>query len=154
MESDRHDWVMVQIDEVSRAARKLAVALLDAEDEDELIEVEQATDGLLEDAFEHARISVVDSRTAAMILRPPSRIRGYAQLLAHKSRLLHERGEIESSRQLARRALELQLEAAALEPDPEHVDHAAIDALLDRDPPLALGPRHRQLLAELDRPPK
>jgi hypothetical protein len=147
---DRYDWVMVQVDEVGQAVRKIAVGLLDAEDE-QLVELDEQTDGLLEDAFEHSRIALVDARTAALILRPPARIRAYACLLAQKSLLLHERGHEDESHGLARRALELQLEAAALEPDPEKIDHASIEALLDRDPPLRLGQRQRELLAGLDR---
>jgi hypothetical protein len=149
VESDRYDWVMVQVDEVGRAVRKIAVALLDGED-DQLVELDEQTDGLLEDAFDHSRMALVDARTAALILRPPTRIRAYAHLLAEKSRLLHELGRSSESHGLARRALELHLEAADLEPDSDAIDHAAIEALLDRDPPLHLGERQRGLLAALD----
>jgi hypothetical protein len=148
---DRYDWVMVQIEEFTQALRKLTVALLDVEEE-QLVELDEQTDGLLEDAFEHSRIALVDARTAALILRPPARIRAYAQLLAQKSRLLHELGRDAESHGLARRALELQLEAAELETDPDKIDHASIASLLDRDPPLRLGARQRELLAKLDRP--
>ncbi len=149
MDTDRYDWVMVQVDEVGKAVRRIAVALLDGEEE-QLVELDEQTDSLLEDAFEHSRIALVDARTAALILRPPGRIRAYAQLLAEKSRLLHELGRESQSHGLARRALELQLEAADLEPDPEKIDHTGIEALLDRDPPLRLGERQRALLAALD----
>jgi hypothetical protein len=147
---DRYDWVMVQLDEVGQAVRKIAVALLDAEDE-QLVELDEQTDGLLEDAFDHSRIALVDARTAALILRPPARIRSYAALLAQKSALLHELGHTDKSHALARRALELHLEAADLEPDDgsDKIDHEAIELLLDRDPPLHLGARQRELLATL-----
>jgi hypothetical protein len=150
---DRYDWVMVQLDEVGQAVRKIAVALLDAEDE-QLVELDEQTDGLLEDAFDHSRIALVDARTAALILRPPSRIRSYAALLAQKSLLLHELGRTQQSHALAGRALELHLEAAQLEDDgsdnrEDKIDHEAIEALLDRDPPLRLGARQRELLAAL-----
>ncbi len=148
MEGERYDWVMVQVDEVGSAVRKIAAAILDRE-QDQLVEVDQASDSLLEDVFDHSRIALVDARTAALILRPPARIRAYARLLAEKSRLLHELGREESSHGLARRALELQLEAAELETDPNAIDREAIEALLDRDPPLRLGPRHQDLLARL-----
>jgi hypothetical protein len=147
---DRYDWVMVQLDEVGQAVRKIAVALLDAEDE-QLVELDEQTDGLLDDAFDHSRIALVDARTAALILRPPARIRSYAALLAQKSRLLHELGRTPQSHALAGRALELHLEAADLEHDDgsDEIDHEAIEALLDREPPLRLGARHRELLAAL-----
>lgn len=146
---DRYDWVLVQVDQVGEAARKIAAALLDVEDEQQLIELDEQTDGLLEDAFDHSRIALVDSRTAALILRPPARIRSYAGLLARKSRLLHELGQAQASHSLARRALELLLEAADLERDPDKIDFEAIEALLDRDPPLRLGARQRTLLDAL-----
>jgi hypothetical protein len=147
---DRYDWVMVQLDEVGQAVRKIAVALLDAEDE-QLVEIDEQTDGLLEDTFDHSRIALVDARTAALILRPPARIRSYAALLAQKSLLLHELGRTQQSHALAGRALELHLEAADLERDEgmDKIDHEAIEALLDRDPPLRLGARQRELLAAL-----
>ncbi|MFV8756284.1 hypothetical protein ACNOYE_37535 [Nannocystaceae bacterium ST9] len=145
---ERYDWVMVQLDEVGTAVRKIAAAILDRE-QDQLVELDRQADSLLEDAFDHSRIALVDARTAALILRPPERIRSYARLLAEKSRLLHELGHEESSHGLARRALELQLEAAALEPDPDKIDREAIESLLDRDPPLRLGQRHLDLLATL-----
>ena len=149
MTGDRYDWVMVQLEQVGEAIRRIAVALLDAERE-QLVELDEETDGLLEDAFEHSRIALVDARTAALILRPPTKIRSYARLLREKSQLLHELGRGEESHSLARRALELLLEATALESDPLKHDYAAIEALLDLDPPLRLGPRHRELLRELD----
>ena len=139
---------MVQLDEVGQAVRKIAVALLDAEDE-QLVELDEQTDGLLEDSFDHSRIALVDARTAAFILRPPARIRGYADLLAQKSRLLHELGRTQQSHALAGRALELHLEAADLDDHPDKIDHEAIEALLDREPPLRLGTRQRELLARL-----
>jgi hypothetical protein len=152
---DRYDWVMVQLDEVGQAVRKIAVALLDAEDE-QLVELDEQTDSLLEDTFDHSRIALVDARTAAFILRPPARIRCYAALLAQKSRLLHELGRTGQSHALAGRALELHLEAAALDDHPDStdkIDHEAIEELLDRDPPLRLGPRQRELLASLGMSP-
>ena len=148
MQTDRYDWVMMEVEAVGKAARKIAVALLDAEDQ-ELVEIEEQTDGLLEDAFDHARVALVDARTAAMILRPPRRIREYARLLGHKSSLLQGLGQSSASASLARRALELQLEAAELEIDPAKIDLEAIEQLLDRDPPLRLGPRYRALLDTL-----
>ncbi|KIG16022.1 hypothetical protein DB30_05076 [Enhygromyxa salina] len=151
MQTDRYDWLLVQLDEVGEAVSKIAAALLDVEvDQEQLLPLDQQTDALLEEVFDHGRIALVDARTAAMILRPPSRIRAYAQLLAQKSRLLHELGRVQASHALAGRALALQLEAADLETDPEKVDHAAIEALLDRDPPLHLGARQQQLLDALD----
>ena len=151
MEWEAQDWIMVQVDEAARAARRVAVALLGVgDDEEEVIEVESASEGLLDDALEDAAINRVDARTAARMLRPASRVRGYAQLLADKSRLLHERGLAADSHQLARRALELHLEAAALEARPELIDFVAIDTLLARSPALVLGRRYRDLLAELD----
>jgi hypothetical protein len=149
MDESGYDWVMVELERVGEAARRVAAALLNRETQ-QLMELDEETDGLLDDAFDHSRMALVDSRTAAMILRPPSRIRAYAQLLAAKARLLHEIGSEDEGHSLARRALELQLEAAALEPNLEKIDHAAIDALLDREPPLPLGERHQRLLAELD----
>lgn len=149
MDESGYDWVMVELERVGEAARRVAAALLNRETE-ELIELDEETDGLLDDAFDHSRMALVDSRTAAMILRPPSRIRAYARLLAAKARLLHEVGSEDEGHSLARRALELQLEAAALEPNVDKIDHEAIDALLDREPPLSLGERHQRLLAELD----
>lgn len=149
---DRYDWVMIQLDEVGQAVRKIAIALLDADAEDEALDdLDKQTDGLLEDAFDHSRIALVDARTAALILRPPVRIRSYAALLAQKSALLQELGHIQRSDALARRALELHLEAAVLEQNEgaDEIDHEAIETLLDRDPPLRLGARQRELLAAL-----
>jgi hypothetical protein len=67
---------------------------------------------------------------------------------------LHELGRTQQSHALAGRALELHLEAAQLEDDgsdnrEDKIDHEAIEALLDRDPPLRLGARQRELLAAL-----
>jgi hypothetical protein len=146
---DRYDYLLVQIDQVGEAVSKIAAALLDV-DQEQLLVLDGQTDELLDDAFDHDRIAIVDARTAALILRPPARIRAYAQLLAHKSRLLHELAREPESHALARRALELHLEAATLEIDPDKIDHEAIEALLDRDPPLPLGARQRQLLEALD----
>ncbi|EDM73848.1 hypothetical protein PPSIR1_09375 [Plesiocystis pacifica SIR-1] len=145
-----YDWLMAQVEEVGEAARRIAVALLNAEDNDNLVELEEQTDGLLEEHFDHSRVALVDPRTAAMILRPPARIRSYAQLLARKAELLGATGRPEDGHALARRALALQLEAAALEPELDEVDHAGIAALLRVEPPLPLTLRQRELLVELD----
>lgn len=150
MQGDRYDWLLVQIDEVAEAVRKLAAISTDTPRAEELDQLDEQTDGLLEDTFEHSQLRIVDARTAALILRPPARIRAYAQLLAAKAQLVHARGRLEASAQLVRRALELQLEAAALEPNPELVDHASIATLLAREPLPILGERHRGLLAALD----
>ncbi|PRP99627.1 hypothetical protein [Enhygromyxa salina] len=151
MFTDRYDWLLVQLDEVGEAVGKIAAALLDIEvDQEQLLPLDQQTDALLETAFDHARMALVDARTAASILRPPARVRAYAQLLAQKSRLLHQLGRAEASHALACRALALHLEAADQETDPDKIDHAGIEALLDRDPPLQLGARHQQLLDNLD----
>lgn len=151
MLEDRHDWLLVQLDELADAVRTIAAKVLevDIEDEDQLVETEAKLDDMLEQQFEHARIAIIDARTAAMILRPPGRIRAYAQLLAHKATLEGKRGRADAGHDLARRALELQLEAATLEPDPDKIDHDAIAALLEREPPPRLGTRHQQLLDEL-----
>lgn len=148
---DRHDWLLVQLDELADAVRTIAAKVLevDLEDEDQLVETEAKLDDMLEQQFEHARIAIIDARTAAMILRPPARIRAYAQLLAHKATLEGKRGRIDAGHDLTRRALELQLEAATLEPDLDKIDHHAIAALLEREPPPRLGARHQQLLDEL-----
>lgn len=153
MLEDRHDWLLVQLDELADAVRTIAARVLEVDtendDEDQLAETEAKLDDMLEQHFEHARMAVTDARTAAMILRPPGRIRAYAQLLAHKATLEGKRGRADVGHALARRALELQLEATALEPDLDKSDHDAIAALLEREPPPRLGARHQQLLDEL-----
>jgi hypothetical protein len=145
--SERHDWLMVQVEEVAQATRKIAAAMLEVDlDEEQRGDLDVQTDELLEDAFEHSQIARVDARTAALILRPPARIQAYARLLAAKSQLVRALGRERESHSLARRALELLLEAADLEPDPEKIDREAIVALLERDPPAALGERGQALL--------
>jgi hypothetical protein len=142
---DRHDWLLVQIEDFAAAVRKLTAQVLDVDDPAELDELERQADELLEE-FEHDRVSLIDARSAALIMRPPSRIRAYAQVLHKKAALEHARGKPAAADALALRALELQLEAAALEPNVEQIDHSEIAALLERTPTPVLGPRHRQML--------
>jgi hypothetical protein len=149
---ERHDWLVVQLEEVAAAVRKVAATLLEVDTRADIDELDAQLDSQLDDLFDHARIHMVDSKTAATILRPPARIRGYAELLRAKSEVLRELGTPQTAGQargLARRALELHLEAATLETREQEIDHEAIDALLDLEPPLPLGPRYQGILEGL-----
>ena len=138
---------MQQVEQLAEAARRVAEALLRRERE-ELIEVEREADGMLAE-FEHDRVALLDSRSTAQLLRPPRRISHYARVLAHKAALAEALGRPEEAMQLARRALELQLEAAALEEVFSRVDRQAITDLLDHEPPPPLSERYRELLDQL-----
>ena len=149
MINDRHDWLLVQVEEFGEAVRAIAAKAAGVEDEGDIEQAENEIDSLLERHFDHPRVRVVDARTAARILRPPDRIRSYAAALTTKADLFERRGELGRAGDLIRRALELHLEASALEEHPERIDRAAIVSLIDRDPPPPLAPRYRQLLVAL-----
>lgn len=110
---------------------------------------EHAADEDVEAAFErefgalHPALAQVDANTAALLLRPPRRIRLYALMLVQ----LAGRGAPEQMEPRSRRALELLLAADGLEGGPgEPALVAALAGWVDRE---ALAPEARAALVRL-----
>jgi tetratricopeptide (TPR) repeat protein len=90
-------------------------------------------------------IDAVDSPTLAGMLREPAKIRAAAQLCHEEGRALAGKGDPLHAGIRYRRALELMLEARAI--DPRNEDDAAILELARLVPAGTLDPRYRERAA-------
>ena len=86
-------------------------------------------------------IDAVDTPTLAGMLREPAKIRAAAQLFYEEGRALAGKGDPLHAQLRYRRALELMLEARAIDPDDE--DDSAILELSRLAPATTLDPRYR-----------
>jgi len=110
-----------------------------AEHDKALVAADQAWGKLLEAPLE--LIHAVDTPTLAAMLRDPAKIRAGAQLVYEEGRALAGKGDPLHAALRYRRAMELVLEARALEPHEQ--DDAALFELSRLVPSDTLDPRYR-----------
>ena len=104
-----------------------------------LAAADQAWSKLLDAPLE--LIHAVDTPTLAAMLREPEKIRAAAQLLYEEGRALAGKGDPVHATLRYRRAMELVLEARAIDPDEE--DDAVLFELSRLVPAESLDPRYR-----------
>jgi hypothetical protein len=110
-----------------------------------LDEIDGAWDDLLDGPRGVAR--AVDTPTLVGMLRDPVRMRLAAQLCAEEARARAGLGDAGRAADRYRRAIELVLEARAIDPQSsDERDLAALRELTSAAPDAALAPRHRALL--------
>jgi hypothetical protein len=107
-----------------------------------------AIDRAWDDLFPGPRgmVQAVDTATLVAMLRQPVRLRVAAQLFAEEARAWAGQGDAARAAACRRRALELILEAGAIDPADE--DRAALDELRAAVPLDALSARHRTMLPD------
>lgn len=135
----RHDYLMDMVDRVGQALAVLIVGRSGTEAQPDEKDPERAFEAEFEHV--HPHLLRVDSRSAALLLRPPRRIRLYALLLIQRAAL---RGDDMAS--TSRRALELLLEAETMEPRGETDLLAVLAGSVDL---ATLDPQHRAQLRAL-----
>jgi len=142
----REDYLLRMIQQLVDAIARIAGLNRRHDHDQALVEADQAWSGLLGVPIE--LVHAVDSRTLAGMLREPPRIRLAAQLAREQAHALAGKGDAVGSAARCRRALELRLEARALEPnDRVAEDDAAIRELADLVPVDKLAPRYQAMLA-------
>jgi hypothetical protein len=120
--SFRQDYILRLIEQLGDFLRRIA-GLSDKRDFAAAIDAAgQAWDDVL--GVPRALVDVLDTPTLASMLKEPVKVRAAAQLLAEEARALRGNGDPLAASVCSRRALELYLEARALEPEPG--DDAAI----------------------------
>jgi len=108
-----------------------------------LAEIDRAWDDVF--AGPRGMVHAVDTPTLVAMLRQPARLRVAAQLYTEEARARAGSGDAERAAGCYRRALELILEARAI--DPDDADDAMLRELRGLVPDDALAPRYRTLLA-------
>lgn len=135
----RHDYLLDMVERLGQALTVLVTGRASEAARPDENDPERAFQAEFEHVHPHLRR--VDSRSAALLLRPPRRIRLYAVLLIQRAALRGD--DIPAT---ARRALELLLEAEAMEPGGELELLAALAGAVDL---AALEPEHRARLRAL-----
>src|ERR1043166_7849443 len=135
---------MFEDDYILRAVKQLAAAIAriaglndQAAHEKALAAADQAWGDLL--GIPPDLAASIDSATLAGMLREPAKIRLAARLLHEQARALAAQGDPVRAQLRYRRAMELLLEARALDPSEPAADAAAIEALRPVVPRGALG---------------
>ena len=135
----REDYILRIIQQLVDAIARIAGLNRRGDHDRALAEAEQAWGKLLDAPRE--LIDAVDSATLAVMLREPDRMRVAAQLLHEEGRALAGKGDPLHAQLRYRRAMELMLEARAIEPSD---DDDAIVMELSRVVPVAtLDARYR-----------
>jgi hypothetical protein len=156
----RDDWLLRVIDQLVQAIARIAGLNDRGEHDRALAEADQLWNDLLDGPTGLAR--GLDSRSLAGLLRQPARVRLAHQIAREQARALTARGDARGAADHARRAVELLLEARALEPNQprppdaaparsEHDDRDARDAaalreLLQAVPRDTLATRYQAML--------
>lgn len=92
--------------------------------------------------MDYAPLALVDSASAAAILREPERVKTFARLLATAAEIYELKGDAPAARSKWQHALEVYFEAARLRPDDEEAAEQ-IRALAKKVPPDLLPERYR-----------
>jgi hypothetical protein len=153
----REDYILRLIEQLVAFVAHVARLNRGGEHDKALATADQAWGKLLDAPRE--LIDAVDTPTLAGMLREPAKIRAAAHLLTEESRALAGKGDAQAAATRLRRALELFLEARAMDPpkklparrraallaDLSEQDDAAIQELLREVPVETLEPRYRTL---------
>ena len=135
----RDDYLMRLIQQVADFLAQIAGHERKREYEVAIDEAGRAWDELL--GVPRGVVEVTDSATLAGLLRDPAKIRAASQLLAAEARVLKGKGDPLGAAVLYRRALELVLEARAL--DPTEADDARVFELSREVPASTIDARYR-----------
>lgn len=135
----REDYLMRLIQQVADFLAQIAGHERKREYEVAIDEAGRAWDELL--GVPRGVVEVTDSATLAGLLRDPARIRAASQLLVAEARVVKGKGDPLGAAVLYRRALELVLEARAL--DPTDADDAMVFELSREVPASTIDARYR-----------
>jgi tetratricopeptide (TPR) repeat protein len=135
----REDYIIRLIQQLVDAIARIAGLNRRGEHDKALAEAEQAWGALLDAPPD--LVDAVDTATLAEMLRSPDKMRVAAQLLHEQGRALAGKGDPLHAGVRYRRALELILEARAIEPSDQ--DDAMLMELSRVVPVATLDPRYR-----------
>ena len=135
----REDYLMRLIQQLVDAIARIAGLNRRGEHDKALAEAEQAWGKLIDAPPE--LVGAVDTATLAQMLRTPDNMRVAVQLLHEEGRAFAGTGDPLHAAARYRRAMELLLEARALEPHPD--DDAILMELSRLVPANTLDPRYR-----------
>jgi hypothetical protein len=135
----RQDYLMRMIDQLVLFIAHVTGLNNKGEHDKALVAADQAWSKLLDAPLELIR--AVDTPTLAAMLREPAKIRAAALLCYEEGRALTGNGDPLHAGLRYRRAMELVLEARAIEPDEQ--DNAALFELSRLVPSDTLDPRYR-----------
>ena len=135
----REDYLIRLIEQAADFLARIAGHDRKREYEEAVDEAGRAWDELL--GVPRAIVEVTDSQTLAGLLRDPAKMRVAARLLAAEAHALRARRDPVVSTMLYRRALELALEARALEPAED--DEKLVLELSREVPPSTIDARYR-----------
>ena len=148
---DNEDYLLRMFEQMAKMAAHLCglselVHIVELNRQGEHAEALAAIDRAWDELFAGPRgmVQTVDTATLVAILRQPARLRVAAQLFTEEARARAATGDTGRAAACRRRALELILEARAIEPDAE--DDAALGELRAAVAPEALSARHRAML--------
>lgn len=138
----REDYIIRLIKQLAAFIGRIAGLNRQGKHDEALAATATAWDELLQ--APRGTLDAVDTPTLAMLLREPAKMRAAAQLCYEEGRAFEGKGDPLHAAMRFRRALELVLEARAIEPQPE--DDAAILELGRLVPTHTLDPRYRSSL--------
>jgi tetratricopeptide (TPR) repeat protein len=136
----RQDYLLRMIDQLAAFIAHVTGFNNKGEHDKALAAAEQSWGALIDASLE--LIHAVDAPTLAGMLREPARIRAAAQLFYEEGRALAGKGDPLHAALRYRRAMELVLEARAL--DPAGHDDATLFELSRLVPTATLDPRYRE----------
>jgi hypothetical protein len=135
----REDYLMRLIQQVADFLAQIAGHDRKHDPDAAIAEAARAWDELL--GVPRNLVEVTDSATLAELLRDPAKIRAASQLLVAEARVMKGKGDPLGAAVLYRRALELVLEARAL--DPIDADDAMVFELSREVPASTIDARYR-----------
>jgi tetratricopeptide (TPR) repeat protein len=135
----REDFILRLIRQLAEAISRIAGLRRSGRHDEAISEAGAAWDELL--GHPRTIVEVVDTPTLASLLREPARMRVAAQLLAEEARAHEAKGNPMHAASCYRYALELVLEARAIDPNDD--DDAAILELSRHVPASDLDARYR-----------
>jgi hypothetical protein len=137
------DYILRAVKQLGAAIARIAGLNDQAEHDEALAAADQTWSDLL--GIPAGLAASIDSRTLAGMLREPAKIRLAARLVHEQARALSAQGDAVRAAVRYRRAMELLLEARALDTNEDAQDRVAFQALSAVVPLETLLPRYRAL---------